>query len=344
MSDHNPVFVELALGARRARQKPRQVPMYKKAKWDSIRTDLKTIHEELIEKDKNGDLSVEDMWHIFKEGICKYIASSIPTKTIKDSMQLPWVTDHIRRLGERSKKAHQKWTQDKCKINQKEKAKALKHQHQREMWQAYWAYIEGLISLDEEEATPDQRPPKQKRLFQYIKSLKTEGSGVPSLKKDGQLITDTIGKVEVLNDQYESVFTKEPDGNIPDKGPSPYAKMEDPFITIPGVEKLLRNIKPNKASGPDAIAARVMQETATDLAPELTLIFNRSISQGKLPSDWKKANVVPVYKKGSKYIPANYRPVSLMCISCKILEHIIVSNVMGHLDNNAILHNNQHGF
>ena len=77
---------------------------------------------------------------------------------------------------------------------------------------------------------------------------------------------------------YQSVFTKEPPGPIPDKGPSPYQAMEDPFITEAGVLKLPQNIKVDKATGPDAIAARVMQETAVDLAPVLTTIFTHSIN------------------------------------------------------------------
>ena len=145
------------------------------------------------------------------------------------------------------------------------------------MRKAYWDFIDNLISIDNEDhLLTDKRPPKQKRLFQYINSLRKECSGVPTLKQGDRLITDTIGKAEALNDQYQSVFTKEPPGPIPDKGPSPYQAMEDPFITEAGVLKLLQNIKVDKATRPDSIAARVMQETAVDLAPVLTTIFTHS--------------------------------------------------------------------
>ena len=78
-----------------------------------------------------------------------------------------------------------------------------------------------------------------------------------------------------------SIFTKEPPGPIPDKGPSPYQTMEDPFMTEAGVLKLLQNIKVDKATGPDAIAARVMRETAVDLAPVLTTISTHSIKPSR---------------------------------------------------------------
>ena len=56
-----------------------------------------------------------------------------------------------------------------------------------------------------------------------------------------------------------------------------------------------------------------------------------SLAQGAVPDDWRQANVAPVFKKGEKYDAANYRPVSLTCICCKTLEHIIVSNINKHL-------------
>ena len=65
---------------------------------------------------------------------------------------------------------------------------------------------------------------------------------------------------------------------------------------------------------------------------------------GQLPDDWKLANVVPVFKKGNTSLAANYRPISLTCVSCKIMEHIITSNVMRHASTHNILYHLQHGF
>jgi hypothetical protein len=72
--------------------------------------------------------------------------------------------------------------------------------------------------------------------------------------------------------------------------------------------------------------------------------FQRSLELGKTPSDWKHAIVCPIYKKGPRHLPSNYRPISLTCILCKLMEHIIVSYVMKHLDENKILSEYQHGF
>ena len=88
--------------------------------------------------------------------------------------------------------------------------------------------------------------------------------------------------------------------------------MPDITITCEGIAKLPLNLNPNKAAGPDEIKSRVLKELATEIRLR----------------DWKTAHVAPVYKKGPKYNPENYRPISLSCICCKLLEHIVVSNIM----------------
>lgn len=83
---------------------------------------------------------------------------------------------------------------------------------------------------------------------------------------------------------------------------------------------------------------------ANEITPSLTLIYEASITQCKIPSDWKNAFVTSLFKKGDRSKPSNYRPVSLTPICCKILEHIIFSVVMKHLETNNILTESQHGF
>ena len=76
----------------------------------------------------------------------------------------------------------------------------------------------------------------------------------------------------------------------------------------------------------------------------MTLIFQSSLQQGKVPDDWKQSNVIPIFKKGDRSSAANYRPISLTSVCSKILEHIIHSQIMRHLDAHQILSDQQHGF
>ena len=72
-------------------------------------------------------------------------------------------------------------------------------------------------------------------------------------------------------------------------------------------------------------------------ASSLFLDYSISLSRGEVPSDWRQVNVITVFKKGEKYLANNYRPVSLTCICCKVLKHIVVSNMMKHLEIHDIL-------
>ena len=83
---------------------------------------------------------------------------------------------------------------------------------------------------------------------------------------------------------------------------------------------------------------------AEELAPGLAHLFQISIDNGKIPLDWKSALVTPVFKKGNRSTPANYRPISLTSIVCKILEHIIHTSVISYFERNNILTDCQHGF
>ena len=115
-------------------------------------------------------------------------------------------------------------------------------------------------------------------------------------------------------------------------------------IDLNGILKLIANLKPDKAPGPDGIKPVVLTEFREEIAPVIQLLFQRSLATGKIPADWKKANVSPVFKKGSKSDPANYRPISLTCILCKVMEHIIASKLTQHFNKHNILYDLQHGF
>ena len=83
---------------------------------------------------------------------------------------------------------------------------------------------------------------------------------------------------------------------------------------------------------------------SSEIAPSLTLIYQASLEQSVLPQVWKNALVVPIFKKGSRAHPCNYRPIFLTCIVCKILEHIISTSIYQHLEENHIICRQQHGF
>ena len=176
-------------------------------------------------------------------------------------------------------------------------------------------------------------------------SKKQDNIGVAPHKRYGGLTNESKEKAEILNNQFKYVFTK-PKPNIsttvlPQRAGSTIQNLK---ITVEGVEKLLKNTNPSKAMGPDRIPNIILKTCADELAPCLRNIFQKSVDCGTLPNDWLSANTVPVFKKGDVHAAENYRPVSLTCVSCKILEHIICKHMLKHLENHKILTKLNHGF
>ena len=108
--------------------------------------------------------------------------------------------------------------------------------------------------------------------------------------------------------------------------------------------KKLKKLNVNKSPGPDGLHPKVLSELAHELAEPLTIIFTKSLQQETLPQAWKDAKVTPLYKKGGKRKPGNYRPVSLTSIICKIMESIVRDQVVGHMASNNLFSDAQHGF
>ena len=136
----------------------------------------------------------------------------------------------------------------------------------------------------------------------------------------------------------------ETDSDPPSKGASPFSSMGEINVDPKGVAKLLDGLNVHKAPDPDGLNARVLKECSTQISPFLALIYNHeSLAQGNVPDDWRHANLSPVFKKGEKYDAANCRPVSLACICCKTIEHILVRSIDKHLALDSILADCQHG-
>ena len=84
-----------------------------------------------------------------------------------------------------------------------------------------------------------------------------------------------------------------------------------------------KKLNSSKAPAPGNIHGKVLKECSESIACPLNLIFNKSMTEGNLPSQWKVAHVKPLFKKGKRAHSVNYRPVSLTSLCCKLLERII---------------------
>ena len=170
---------------------------------------------------------------------------------------------------------------------------------------------------------------------------------LPTLKcPDGSKVSSDIEKADVLNDFFLS------QGNIPGRDDSPLfirgkqclSKLSSISISSAEICGLLRNLKTDKAVGVDEIPNSLLRLSAPAICHSLAWLFKRSLDLGKLPLQWKTSKIIPIYKKGPRDSPDNYRPISLLPAVAKILEAIVNRQLYEHLVCNDLLSPFQSGF
>ena len=180
-----------------------------------------------------------------------------------------------------------------------------------------------------------------KDFYRYINSQKKDAQGITPLKQrnGGGVAQSESEKAAEFNGQFTDVFTKS-EYSLDRSAPF----MEDIVVTKEGVTKLLKGLNPSKALGPNELHPRVLKELATELGLIFAHLFQQSIDSGEVPKELTLANISPLFKKGDRSLACIYRPVSLTCVPCKLLEHKVCSNIMAHLDEHKLLSDKQHAF
>jgi hypothetical protein len=175
------------------------------------------------------------------------------------------------------------------------------------MNEAHDEYIRQILN-DENEGS--SQPTLGKKFWKYIKSRKKDSMGISPLQNEKrEHVIDSKWKAEILNSQYNSVFTTEDLNNIPDLGHSNTNNIRPLEMTKTGIEKQLKQLNPSKANGPDELPSRILKETHAEISPFLAKVFQQSYDTGQVPADWKQANISAIYKKGDRSQAVNHRQV-----------------------------------
>ena len=190
-----------------------------------------------------------------------------------------------------------------------------------------------------------------KAIWRYINSKSKTKEGIGNLLQDptdknSKIVETDKEKAEVLANYFSSTFTREPAGQIPtlERQKKIIEKMGDIRTTEDEVRKILSKLIEDKSPGPDNIHPYFLKETANELASPLNIIFNKSLESSELPDEWKKGKITALFKKGSKKVASNYRPVSLTSIVCKCLEKIVCERIISFMKNEKLFSNRQYGF
>ena len=188
-----------------------------------------------------------------------------------------------------------------------------------------------------------------KSFYAYVRSKQNVQDKFGPLEDSaGNIISQGFLMAEDLNGYFSSVFTKEDISSLPVADAKFQGAKSDylgPLVVTPElVAKKIKAMKDNKSPGVDGIPPKLLMETVEQISIPLARVFNLSLKEGVVPFEWKEANIIPLFKKGSRNKSDNYRPVSLTSVICKLLERLIKDHMVEFLVKHKLLNSSQHGF
>ena len=333
-SDHNQMYFNINVKSDKTKVKQCRRD-FRKGNYKEIRKRLTLIDWNNKMKNKTA----AECWNIVRGELDNAIDSYVPMK----------------KQGKRSKKKHLS------------KEAFRKIRYKQKMWRVYKhtgkdtdydAYKEALNA-----ATNEVRKSKRnfehklaqniksdsKSFYAYVRSKQNVRDKVGPLKDTaGNIITQGFLMAEELNMHFSSVFKRENTSSLPVPetkfNGSEGEKLGQLVVTPEVVASKINNMKENKSPGVDGISPKILKEIVEQISMPLAHVFNMSLQEGIVPLEWKEANIIPLFKKGSRNKSVNYRPVSLTSVICKLLETIIRDHMMDFLLKHRLINHSQHGF
>ena len=326
-SDHQAIETHFFVDAgRTARVTRSRVYNYKRADFAGLRRALGNLPWTVLEA-----MDVDSAVSTFYDFVFAAVHDHIPTVELRHSFP-PWFDRSVRNLLRDKELAHRRRKANPSAENIELHSKA-RAEFKRQADRSYREYLMGLVR--------DFRV-NAKRYRTFIKSLKCSAHVPPVLKWGGALVKDVVARANCFNACFAEKFSEPYTGPLPEAPVLNTSGISEFEIPDGRVAQLLRELSPHKACGPDGLSARILKECADELAVPLEMICRLSVRSGVFPSAWKQANVIPVHKKGSKKLPTNYRPVSLLAICSKILEKVVCESLVRSCL--PALPSSQHGF
>ncbi|KAK4819410.1 hypothetical protein QYF61_003681 [Mycteria americana] len=282
---------------------------------------------------------VQEGWTFFKEEILKAQEQAVPRcqKTSRQGRRPAWLTRELWLELRKKRRVYDLWKKGRAtQEDYKGVARLCREKIRR---------AKAELELNLAAAVKDNK----KHFFKYIRGKRRAKENLqPLVDGGGNTVTKDEEKAEVLNAFFASVVNSRANCSL---GTQPL-ELEDrdgdqngvPIIQGEMVSDLLHHLDTHKSIGPDEIHPRVLKELADVLTKPLSIIYQQSWLTGEVPADWRLANVTPIFKKGRKEDPGNYRPVSLTSVPGKLMEQIILSAITWHVEDNQGIKPSQHGF
>lgn len=331
-SDHSLLQVTLNIPLPFSGTDHKNIRDYSKANYSQFNAELEIFYNDTFLPlfDRR---SVNDNWVLYRDKLCTLTNQYVPLVKVKNDKTNPWFTKSLRQLRNKKKRLY----------------RTAKRHDTPSAWQTYKNFMKSYCAAVQSAKLkyysvdlPSLLKSNSKKFWSLV-SPQQHGQQISLLDDDHVPLSDSHC-TSAFNAFFSSVFTLEDHSDVPYVPELDIAYMEPIEITAEGIALLVNNLKLSTSAGIDDINSKILKNTASVSVNILYHLFRQSLATGQLPSDWKIGKIVPVFKTGNKHLPESYRPISLTCICCKLLEHIIASHVFRHLESNNFFFLNQHGF
>lgn len=329
LSDHRIVHFTCAMQPQRPMHATKVIKDYAKADYASICTELEVFTEKYIAC--AADNTVEENWVSFKNKFNSLIDCYVPLRTVRTAFRSPWFTSALLRLRNKKKRLYRS-----ASSSDTTERWAAYHNATLEYKKAYAVAKHSFFS----DTLPSLLQSNPRKFWCLVNGPKNKNI---DLCDELGLAIASDRCCEALQDVFKKSFSVDNSNHLPIQADPGYPRMEPIIIDQLGLFHLILKMKAS-APGIDGIAPQFLKQTATYCSVIFSQLFSQSLQNASLPSDWKAGKVVPVPKPGDSSNPSNYRPITLTSIPCKLLEHIIYSNLIIFLEENNFFHNSQHGF
>lgn len=308
--------------------------------YNYFKADYKALAEAFSVRHNSVDTeNIDEKWCKIKKDLLTVRDEFVP-KTCKSKKKGAWITNNVRKYRRAKIKAWNKYVKSGKSNQVYEEYKKKLNRSVKENNKAKMEFETRLAKNIKNDS---------KSFFSYVRSKQRNKIRVGPIKdKSGKLILEDKVSANVFNEYFASVFTVEDISNIPTPVQLFKGNSSDSLSKIEISEELvyskLSKLKVSKSPGPDEIHPKILYGLRHELIKPLTKLFQLSIDLGSVPQEWKDARVSPLFKKGKKDKPENYRPVSLTSIVGKMLESIIKDKIVEHLEKFKLINTSQHGF
>ena len=296
------------------------------------------MREELKHVDWEGVLGLGDVnysWLKFKSIILRLQTKFIPVAPPKINSKPLWMSKVAVSAQKAKSNAWKRYQFSKTKGNVCEYKKA------RNKFKSVLKQSRAAL----EQKIAEEIKEKPKSFWKYVRSKTKMVERLNRVRMhDGELSRSNEETASCLNSYFATVFTTESNILLPEFPCRTEERLDNITFQEECILDILKNLKVDKAPGPDGILPRVVSEVRGLISRPLKLIFDKSMESGRVPSEWKEATIIPIFKKGKKNMPQNYRPISITSVICKIMERIVRDTIMGHLEYCNLIANDQFGF